>query len=71
MVPGLLDKLRLWPVRAGVANVDGGLLRRDLKLCETGISLEVCNPLGRVVSSQEATVRTAQAPKCGNRRRKQ
>jgi hypothetical protein len=49
MVPGVLDKLRLWPVRAGVATADGGLLRRDLKLCETGISGGVCNPLGRVV----------------------
>ena len=50
MVPGVLDKLRLWPVRAGVATADGGLFRRDLKLCDTGISLEkVCSPLGRVV----------------------
>lgn len=59
MVPGLLDKLRLWPVRAGVAIVDGGLLWRDLKLCETGISLEEGrNPLGRVVSRQKASTAT-------------
>lgn len=65
MVPGVLDKLRLWPVRAGVAIVEGGLLRRDLKLCETGISLErMCNPLGRVVLSQleEATVTPHKLP---------
>ena len=50
-------------MRAGVAIVDGGLLRRDLKLCETGISLErVCNPLGRVVSNQEATVTPHKLP---------
>ena len=65
MVPGVLEKLRLWPVRAGVAIVDGGLLRRDLMLCETGISLEdVCNPLGRVVAStsEEATVTPHKLP---------
>ena len=50
-------------MRAGVAIVDGGLLRRDLKLCETGISLErVCNPLGRVVSSLETTVTPHKLP---------
>ena len=59
MVPGLLDELRLCAVRAGVTIVDGGLLWRDLELCETGIPLEeMYNPLGRVVSVQEASTVT-------------